>query len=310
MTEKNNDYLIAPSRAVLARGNKDEIIRYIQSEHWIGYNEAIRVLMKLDELLNYPKRQRMPNLLVIGPTNNGKTMIARKFCKIHPLKKSKLLDERGHPDVLKELPVLYMQMPSNPDARRFYAAIFHELNESRMSAFIAERLFETNVWCHMEVCSVRLLMIDEIHNILSGRKNQQHELLNVLRYLGNKLQIPIVGFGTKDAYLAIRADDQLENRFEPYLLPAWKSGKEYDSLLASFVSLMPLKKKSNLNDPQLSKKILTMSEGILGEIITIIIRAAVFATRTSHDEIDDSVLSSIEYASPSTRKKIFERGLL
>lgn len=196
-------------------------------------------------------------------------MIARKFCIRNPPKEERL----AHDDyaLLRKTPVLYMQMPSNPDTKRFYAAILRELKVPSIST---ERLmyFEERVIRYMEFCSVKLLMIDEIHNILSGRKSQQYELLNVLRYLGNKLQIPIVGFGTKDAYLAIRADDQLENRFEPYLLPAWKSGEEYDSLLASFIALMPLRNKSDLNNPQLSKKILTMSEGILGEIATIITR--------------------------------------
>lgn len=42
----------------------------------------------------------------------------------------------------------------------------------------------------------------------------------LLRFLGNELKIPIVGDGTRDAYLAIRSDDQLENRFAPFVLPA------------------------------------------------------------------------------------------
>lgn len=59
------------------------------------------------------------------------------------------------------------------------------------------------------------------------------EFLNLLRFLGNELQIPIVALGTKDAYLAIRSDDQLENRFEPFILPRWEYNEEYLSLLSS-----------------------------------------------------------------------------
>ena len=46
--------------------------------------------------------------------------------------------------------------------------------------------------------------------------------MNLLRFLGNDLRIPLVGVGTREAYLAIRSDDQLENRFEPLTLPRCK----------------------------------------------------------------------------------------
>ncbi len=39
------------------------------------------------------------------------------------------------------------------------------------------------------------------------------KFLNLIRFLGNQLRIPLVGVGTREAYLAIRSDDQLENRF-------------------------------------------------------------------------------------------------
>ena len=45
------------------------------------------------------------------------------------------------------------------------------------------------------------------------------------------MKIPIVGVGIKDAYLAIRSDDQLENRFEPFILPLWKNDNEFSKLL-------------------------------------------------------------------------------
>ena len=53
-----------------------------------------------------------------------------------------------------------------------------------------------------------------VHNLLCGPVSRQRELLGLLRYLGNDLRIPIVALGTRDAYLALRLDDQLENRFQ------------------------------------------------------------------------------------------------
>ena len=55
---------------------------------------------------------------------------------------------------------------------------------------------------------MRALVIDELHNLLAGRSDTRREFLNVLRYLGNQLRIPLVGVGTQEAYLAIRSDEQ------------------------------------------------------------------------------------------------------
>ena len=62
----------------------DERIAKIRSSRWIGYPQAEKTLAKLEDLLTYPKSHRMPNLLVVGDTNNGKTMLVQKFCKAHP----------------------------------------------------------------------------------------------------------------------------------------------------------------------------------------------------------------------------------
>ena len=52
------------------------------------------------------------------------------------------------------------------------------------------------------VDSAALLVIDELHNVLAGNSVNRREFLNLLRFLGNELRIPLVGVGTRDAYLA------------------------------------------------------------------------------------------------------------
>jgi ATP-dependent Clp protease ATP-binding subunit ClpA len=71
----------------------------------------------------------------------------------------------------------------------------------------------------LRAVGMQVLVIDELHNMLAGNSSVRREFLNLLRFLGNELRVPIVGVGTREAYLAIRSDDQLENRFEPLTLP-------------------------------------------------------------------------------------------
>lgn len=283
-------------------------LKYLQAEHWIGYPKAILALEKLEALLGYPQRARMPNLLIVGATNNGKTMILEKFYRKHvvPLKGHGKGEFRDY----SELPILLLQMPSNPDIRRFYAAIYYSLGIPLRSGHMRAAELESDVIRYLKLLKVKILIIDEIHNILAGRSDSQREFLNVLRYLGNELRIPLVCVGTRDAYLALRSDPQLENRFEPFLLPVWRHGADYESLLASFVKLMPLKEPSNLVTPGISEKILAQSEGVLGEIATILRLAAEKAIKTHEEQITEKIMGSLDYLPPSERKKIFERELI
>src|SRR6267154_4958819 len=93
------------ARAVLNQ-SEAERTAWLRTERWIGYPRAHQALTLLEDLLSLPVRQRMPNLLIIGPTNNGKTMIVEKFRRAHPP------DEASTPgDGVACIPVLKVQMP-------------------------------------------------------------------------------------------------------------------------------------------------------------------------------------------------------
>ena len=47
--------------------NAQSRIRRIRTDRWIGYARAEAVLAALEDLLTFPKRLRMPNLLLVGP---------------------------------------------------------------------------------------------------------------------------------------------------------------------------------------------------------------------------------------------------
>lgn len=314
MVDIQTDHLLPEIKPLLQLSASERIIR-IEKDNWIGYPRAKQALNKLQNLYSHPQRQRMPNLLIIGPTNNGKSMIVEKFCRNYPpiIEKYKpkfhyIIEEM---DILVEVPILSVQMLPTPDIRKFYRTLFDKiraLGGNERILFNANPL-EDSVIKSLIHFKVKMLIIDEIHNVLAGRNDKQHEFLNALRYLGNALKIPIVCVGTKDAYLAIRSDAQLENRFEPFLLSAWKAGQEFDSLLASISSVLPLKQRSNLNHPLITNYILEKSDGILGEIFTLIRRAAVMAIHSGHEMIDGSLLNEIDYHSPTERIRLFERHI-
>jgi hypothetical protein len=127
--------------------------------------------------------------------------------------------------------------------------------------------------------------------------------------LGNELRIPLVGAGTREAYLAIRSDDQLENRVAPLTLPRWEAGADACSLLASFAASFPLRRPSHIATPEMASYLLTRSEGTIGELAHLLTDAAVEAIESGEEAITQRVLLMAPYAGPAERRRMFEREL-
>ncbi|MGH8075714.1 MAG: TniB family NTP-binding protein [Lysobacter sp.] len=281
--------------------SKAERIENIRSPRWIGYPRTKSIIAKLEDLLTWPKSHRMPNLLVIGDTNNGKTMLMQRFRSLHPA-----YDNPSGQGV--RVPVLVIQAPPTPDEGRFYNAILELLFAPYKPNDRVDKK-QVQVVKLLRYVGLQMLVIDEIHHILAGNLNRQRAFLNVIKYLGNELQVPIVGVGTKDAFRAIQTDPQLANRFEPALLPRWTFDNDFLRLLASFERMLPLAEPSNLHDTSLATKLFSQSEGYLGELSTLLTLAAAAAIESGRERIDTRVVESLGWISPSERRRQAERML-
>ncbi len=272
------------------------------SDRWIGYTRAQDALSRMDMLLETQSgRVRPQNMLIVGPSNNGKSTIAEKFQRQHPRHCSEKRDRHI-------FPVLSIQMMPDVTVPRFYAQLLEALGSPLGNIRPTDRrnAVTLNV---MRACGVRLLIIDELHNLLCGPTLRQREVLGLLRYLGNELRIPIVALGTKDAWLALRLDDQLENRFQPFLLSRWSNDSETGRLLASFETVIPLREPSGLGLPALRRVIVERSEGLIGEMQQLLLSATAHALMEGRERIEQDDLVDCFFQAPSYRRQMMEREL-
>ncbi|MHB1697430.1 MAG: TniB family NTP-binding protein [bacterium] len=273
----------------------DERISYIKKERFILYPSALRILDKLEELLIEPKKTRIPCLLIVGDSNNGKTSIINKFKKDHPPTDGMETDA---------VPVLSVMTPLKPDISLFYDNVLKRLLiPFRKSDSLSKK--ESEIGYYFQKLGTKMLLVDEIHNILSGSVSKQKEFMNGLKNLNNELLIPIVLVGTKEALNATNTDFQISSRFMPMFLKRWTYGDDYRSLLKAVERLLPLKKESGLaDDEKLAEYILDDSEGLIGEIIVITRNSAIQAIRTGKEKITMDVVKSTGYVRPSLRRSI------
>ena len=290
------NHLLPAAAAELDRPLEERISR-LRRPTWIGYTRAQAFLAQIEHLLGHPGTHRMPNLLLVGETNNGKTMLLRRFVELHPAESTEIGSTRR---------VLSIQAPPVPDERRLYFAILDALHAPYSpSGFTAAKM--TQVLTVLQKVGVRMLVIDEIHHLLAGHLEKQRQFLNVLKYISNELQISLVGAGIKDALRAIHTDRQLGNRFDTVVLPRWTLDREFRMLLMSFEQSLPLRNPSNLAGKELATVLLSMSEGTIGELANLLCVAAATAIRNGREEIDVALLKQVEWTRPSERKAAVER---
>jgi Bacterial TniB protein len=265
------------------------------------------VLHRFERLFRYgPGRIRPPNALLLSPTNNGKSMVVEKFRRDHT---PAPVDDAD----AETLPVVVVQMPTNPTISRFYAALLAELGVPawRAGGGVRAHDLEQMALKVLRAVNARVLVIDELHNMLAGSPASRREFLNLLRYLGNTLRIPLVGAGTQEAYLAIRTDPQLENRFEPVILPLWEPGSKTATLLMSFAASLPLRRPSpDLLRGDVIKSILARTGGTIGEMLALLRSAAIIAIESGAESINERTLRLADYKGPIERRSSIVRQLI
>lgn len=294
-------HLCDAARAIIESDSATRIL-FTKKAHWIGYTQANLILGGMREMLEAPQVDRMECLAILGETNNGKTRILRRFMDT-------CAPKTRTSGTGSEWSVIAIQAPPVADEKRLYTTILRQVgglgtsNQTRASIFQATITTLGNL-------GTRMLVIDEIHHLISGSTNQHRTCLTALKYLANELQLSIVVAGISTAHYVLGTiDPQLENRFKPILLPHWKDGPEFRRLLASIETLLPLKEPSELQRPDMAKRLSNLIDGKIGELMSLLTAAAIEAIKTGKERIDGDTITKVQGLAPAYRKASLKDGL-
>lgn len=285
-------HLIEAARALL-RAPDPERLAFIAQDRWIGYTATKHALAEMELLFEAPDLERPPNLLLTADTNNGKTTLVKRFESLHPA-----VDDPTAARAVR--PVIRLDAPAVPDEERFYNHLLHELGAVyKITDKVDKKLFQPRDL--LRAVGVRVLVLDEINNTLAAPGKRRPGLLNAIKELGSKLRRPIILTGTFDALAVLRDDKQVQNRFPPLVLPKWQLDDDYLALLTSFEATLPLRRPSDLASEQLAPLLLVMSGGVIGELSTLLRRAARAAIVGKQERITRKVLLGLRWIPPDQR---------
>lgn len=274
-----------PQARALAQLDEDQRIRSLQRERWIDYPRASEALAQLERLLQTPERDRMPCMVMHGPSNIGKSLIIAKFLREHPPSFDR---QRG----IQRRSAIAMQMPPTPDQRRFYRALLFEVGAPQAPTATLATL-ETLTRDILRRVAPRMLIVDEVHHLLAGSHLEQRGSLNLLKYLANDLKISVVAVGTSDAPVAFQSDAQMSSRFTPFEITRWSESDDFRRLLRAFEQVLPLRRPSDLVQQPIVQFLVAASTGLLGEVSRLLNLAA---ERAIHDKSERVTLDHLERA--------------
>jgi hypothetical protein len=277
-----------------------ERIDKIRADRWIPYPQAEDALVRLNDLLSYPPRGRMPCCLLTGTPNAGKSKIVEKFMKEHPAQQNEGTRKAF-------MPVVLFQMPSEPDLSLFYQEMLRSLGAPISSNHSTNGLRTLGRQMLADL-QTKMIIIDEFEATLGGTPRAQRLLLNELRFLNNDLRLEITVVGPADAKTALKTDMHLADRFEELELAPWRADKLLLDLLASFESQLPLRQPSKVASMPIAKRIVEMTDGITGRVLALLESVAVEAIRSGRERIDEASFADTallrRFVSQSQRKPL------
>ncbi len=298
-----------------------ERIRAIWEDSFIPYPQGNAVLSLFEELLSRPRTLRPQNILLTGVPGNGKTALLHEFEKRNPRRKklannqgetqkvlltgapgngkSALLNEceRRHPRQsepgVEIIPILRTTAPVNGGEGKLLSTILQPFGYSDWDAGSVVSK-QRRVLTALFTCRVRLLMIDDVNNMLHGGKKKS-EALFAIRNISNYLRIPIVFAGSEEAGIVFGDEESLTTRLEVSKLPLWTEGRHLSHFLWELESTLSLKKASCLYKKEKAHLIVDLSKsldasgrgGVLVNILKLVKTAAINALKDESEQIMD-----------------------
>lgn len=260
----------------------------ILKDCWVNYSEVNSIRSISRAVYEMPATTQAQCLVVSGISGMGKTSLFEKIKNDLESLRKRHNDPRG---------IISFTLAPDPTLKGFEDSMGAALGVPFGS--IRNGLIPHAFVRMAHLRNMRVVMIDEIHDLLNANKVEQRKVLAFFRAMtGPPLSLSLFAFGTLDAKHALVSDAQLDRRFESYELRPWKEDEDFRSFLAAYESLLPLRKPSELWRQEKVRYLLSSTSGVTDGIVKRIKRGAIWAIMDQKEQIDIECLTKAAFIPP------------
>ncbi len=239
---------------------------------WINAPHVEQLISKIGLMLKVENKVQAPCLLVHGRGGAGKTSVAQRLQQIYSGANEKLI---------------FVNMRQNPNNYNFRELLFSQFGISVSKHARATGDVSAQLQVLIASQGIKGIVIDEVHDALTLTALQQRINLSLLKNLsGADFRMSVFAFGTEDAHQVLRADPQLARRYAMHHLSDWEWGAALRNFIATFITNLPLKNKTNTSDEVLLLSIFKQSGGIMDNVVKLLQVCAAAAVLDGTECID------------------------
>ncbi|GGA40663.1 TniB family NTP-binding protein [Dyella nitratireducens] len=267
-----------------------ERMRLMFVDRFVAHERVAYMIKYCEFLMRKPPGVRPTGLLVTCPSGSGKTTMAEILTRRYP-------PMGATPQSAATFPVIYLSMTDAREAKEIYTRMLKEWKVPYIKGLTLEERRDKVVEL-ATVTKLRLIIIDEVQDVLLVTPRQQVLALLAIKFIMNTVKVPVLALGTQDARASLAADQHLDSRFEKQELPTWIADGYFRNFLEAYLEQLPLKKRSDLTSQSMMDFIIKETGGLMREIIKRLQRSAALAIQINEERITKEIFVRTNYVFP------------